>query len=300
MTASSTISGRVDRYPSRQGIRGQITDRIDPVVWGSGPGPLTAEQLASFEADGYLEIPGVFSAQEVGALNDALDLLAADPVVRREERTVVELDSDEVRSVFEVHRDGFFADLCADPRLADVARQVLADDVYIHQSRVNLKPGFRGREFYWHSDFETWHTEDGMPLPRAVSCSVSLTDNHHVNGPLMIITGSHKRFVSCAGETPPDHHRSSLRRQEIGVPSDEHLAELVQQGEIRDCIGPAGSVTFFDCNAMHGSNGNITPYPRRNAFYVYNSVDNGLLEPYAAPARRPNHIASRTFEALPR
>lgn len=299
MTATAPAPA-VDRYPSRQGASGIITDRLDPVVWGNAAGPLTAQQLANFEADGYLQITGVLSAAEVSSLNVALDGLAADPVVRRQDRTIVELDSDEVRSVFEVHREGAFADLCADPRMADVARQLLADDVYIHQSRVNLKPGFRGREFYWHSDFETWHTEDGMPSMRAVSCSVSLTDNHHVNGPLMIIAGSHKRFVSCAGETPPGNHHRSLRRQEIGVPSDEHLEELVSHGAIRDVTGPAGSVTFFDCNAMHGSNGNITPLPRRNAFYVFNSTDNALMEPFAAPARRPTHIASRTFEALPR
>lgn len=299
MTAAAPVTA-IDRYPSRQGASGHITDRLDPVLWGNAAGRLTAQQLADFEADGYVQLTGVLSPVEVAELNAALDELAADPVVRRQDRTIVELDSDEVRSVFDVHRDGAFADLCADPRMADVARQLLADEVYIHQSRVNLKPGFRGREFYWHSDFETWHTEDGMPSMRAVSCSVSLTDNHHVNGPLMIIAGSHKRFVSCAGETPPENHHHSLRRQEIGVPSDAHLEALVAHGAIRDVTGPAGSVTFFDCNAMHGSNGNITPLPRRNAFYVFNSMDNALVEPFAAPARRPTHIASRTFEALTR
>lgn len=300
MTGMATATGPVDRYPSRQGTDGHITDRTDPVLWGDFAGPLTTDQRAAFEADGYLQLNGVLSADEVADLNVALDELAADPVVRGQERSIIELDSDEVRSVFEVHKDGPFGELCADRRLADVARQLLADDVYIHQSRVNLKPGFRGSEFYWHSDFETWHTEDGMPAMRAVSCSVSLTDNDHLNGPLMIIAGSHKLFVSCPGETPPDHHRNSLRRQEIGVPPDEHLTELVERGEIRDCVGPAGSVTFFDCNAMHGSNGNITPMDRRNAFYVFNSMENALVEPFSAPSRRPNHIASRNFEALPR
>jgi ectoine hydroxylase len=62
--------------------------------------------------------------------------------------------------------------------------------------------------------------------------------------------------------------------------------------------GPAGSATFFDCNMMHGSNGNITPSPRVNLFLVYNSVDNALVEPFAAPAPRPTFIASRTFEPV--
>src|SRR3546814_3200003 len=56
--------------------------------------------------------------------------------------------------------------LAADERLAGVARFLLDDTVYIHQSRLNYKPGFQGKEFYWHSDFETWHVEDGMPRMR--------------------------------------------------------------------------------------------------------------------------------------
>jgi ectoine hydroxylase len=46
---------------------------------------------------------------------------------------------------------------------------------------------------------------------------------------------------------------------------------------------------------MHGSNGNITPFARRNVFLVYNSVENALVEPFAAPGRRPEFIAARTF-----
>jgi ectoine hydroxylase len=57
---------------------------------------------------------------------------------------------------------------------------------------------------------------------------------------------------------------------------------------------------MFDCNVMHGSAGNITPYPRCNLFVVYNSVDNTLVAPFAAPAPRPEHVASRDFTPLPR
>lgn len=299
MTATDLDPTRVDRYPSRHGGSASRIDRPDPTVWGDGRGDaLTAEQVAAFDRDGYLHLTGVLSADEVAELYAEVDRLAADPEVRAAERTIVEPDADEVRSVFEIHHDGPLGRLANDLRLVGVARQLLGSDVYIHQSRVNLKPGFRGREFAWHSDFETWHTEDGMPRPRAVSASVALTDNVHTNGPLMVIAGSHRTFVACPGETPPDHHRASLRRQEVGVPDDGSLAALAAEGEIRDVVGPAGSVTFFDCNLMHGSNGNITPMERRNAFLVFNSVENAVEEPFAAPAPRPAHIASRSFEPV--
>src|SRR5699024_4141674 len=114
-----------------------------------------------------------------------------------DERTIVEAQSDEVRSVFDVHRtNAVVKKIANDPRIVARAEQLLGSQVYIHQSRINYKPGFVGKEFSWHSDFETWHAEDGMPEPRAVSISISLTDNYSFNGPLMIMPGSHKKYIS--------------------------------------------------------------------------------------------------------
>src|SRR3546814_15779732 len=88
---------------------------------------------------------------------------------------VTEPQSREIRSIFEIHAQSpVMARLAADARLADVARFLLGDEVYIHQSRLNYKPGFKGREFYWHSDFETWHVEERMPRMRALSMSVTI------------------------------------------------------------------------------------------------------------------------------
>lgn len=54
---------------------------------------------------------------------------------------------------------------------------------------------------------------------------------------------------------------------------------------------------IFDCNTLHASNGNITPFERMNAFFVFNAWSNRLEEPYAAPSPRPEHIAHRKVEA---
>jgi ectoine hydroxylase len=183
--------------------------------------------------------------------------------------------------------------LAEDDRLASIARFILADDVYLHQSRLNYKPGFVGKEFYWHSDFETWHVEDGMPRMRALSMSVLLAPNTPENGPLMVIPGSHRRFCACAGVTPDEHYLTSLKKQEYGVPDTIAIAELAASGGIAAATGEAGTVVVFDCNTMHGSNGNITPFPRANAFFVYNAVSNRLKAPFGTPNPRPEFIATR-------
>ncbi|MCC6490652.1 MAG: ectoine hydroxylase [Candidatus Hydrogenedentes bacterium] len=287
-----------DRYPSRVDRDAQILPRTDPVVYGKH-GPLTPRQLDEYDRNGYCFVESFLSEEEVSVLRGELDSLRTAERVRQSEISITEPSSGAIRSIFAVETvSDIFAGLAADQRILAMVRQILGSDVYIHQSRLNLKPGFAGKEFYWHSDFETWHAEDGMPAMRAVSCSVALTDNLEFNGPLMLMPGSHRHFVQCVGKTPEKHFQTSLKRQEYGVPSCEQLEWLTTQCGIAVPKGPAGSVIFFDCNVMHGSNSNITPYPRSNAFFVYNSIKNTLAEPFSAATQRPWYLANRTPEAI--
>tara|TARA_R100000455_G_C6240362_1_gene99456 strand:- start:503 stop:940 length:438 start_codon:yes stop_codon:yes gene_type:complete len=128
---------------------------------------------------------------------------------------------------------------------------------------------------------------------RAVSCSILLTDNNECNGPLMLIPGSHQQFISCQGVTPENHYKQSLKKQEFGVPDPISLQLLVEQGGIQPVLAKAGSVIFFECNTMHGSASNISPWPRANLFMVYNSIENTLEEPKYGLKPRPEYIATR-------
>lgn len=287
---------REDRYPSRVEPVPRFLERKDPTVYGKPEdGPLSANQLTAYGAEGVLAFPGFFSPAEIAPAIRELETLRANPRVRSLPEAVIEPDSDVLRSIFAVHvHDDVLRALCHHPQVVAIARQLLGSEVYMHQSRVNYKPGFSGREFYWHSDFETWHVEDGMPAMRAVSCSISLTENFEHNGPLMVIPGSHKHYVTCVGETPAEHYKQSLRRQQYGVPDPESLAKLVDEGGIRAIKGPPGSITFFECNLMHGSASNITPFPRHNLFMVFNSVENRLVDPFCGLAPRPAHVAERS------
>jgi ectoine hydroxylase len=286
-----------DPYPTRKASEPALLYRTDPVVHGGpGDGPIDAETLTSFEENGFLSVEALLRPEEVERYRAELRRLSTDEAILRDDRTVTEPGSDEVRSIFQVHTiSEVFAELVADSRVVGRARQILGSDVYVHQSRVNYKPGFKGKDFYWHSDFETWHAEDGMPRMRAVSISIALTENFVHNGALMIMPGSHRTFVSCVGETPADHYKESLRGQEIGTPDPDSLSILANKHGIDLFTGPAGSATMFDCNCMHGSNGNITPFPRSNVFIVFNSVENACVDPFAAPSRRPDFIAARDF-----
>jgi ectoine hydroxylase len=286
-----------DVYPTRLEEGFSTLPRQDKVVWGTAAdGPMDQQTLDSYDERGYLTIPDLITPEEVAELRAELHRLSNDPETRADERTIIEPASQEVRSIFEVHRTSVVvARLAADPRVVGLARQVLGSDVYIHQSRINFKPGFGGGDFYWHSDFETWHAEDGLPRMRTASISISLTDNHSFNGPLMIMPGTHKTYVACGGATPEDNYKSSLVMQGAGTPDQETVTKMADTYGIDVLAGAAGSAVMFDCNCMHGSNGNITPYPRSNVFLVFNSVENTAVEPFSAPSPRPTFIGARDF-----
>lgn len=286
-----------DVYPSRVYSKPKILPRLDPVVYSakSVSGPLTSGQLEFYEKNGYLFIENFFAEKEIEIYRKELRRLAEEGKSSGKPEVIIEPESEEVRSVFAVHRDcETFAQLACDRRLVGIAKQILGSDVYIHQSRINFKPGFKGKEFYWHSDFETWHVEDGMPAMRALSCSILLTDNDASNGPLMLVPGSHRTFLVCPGKTPDNHYKHSLRKQEVGVPDSFSLSLMIEEcGGVEVVEAKAGSVIFFDCNTMHGSASNISPWPRANAFFVYNSVENTLEAPKYGLEPRPEYLAHR-------
>ncbi len=284
-----------DLYPSRRDALPQWLQRSDPTVWGKPAGGFSTAERREVEDRGFLALPGFFEPGRVEVLSRVAARLRRLDDGDHGPEIIIEPGSRAVRSVFDVHRSSPVIDrLVRDPRLLARVSEILGGEVYVHQSRINYKPAFRGKDFYWHSDFETWHVEDGMPRMRALSCVVNLTENTPHNGPLMVIPGSHRTFISCVGATPQDHHLSSLKDQKYGVPDEGSLERLARDHGIEAPTGPAGSVLLFDCNLMHGSSSNITPFARTNVFIVYNSVENRLLPPFGAPRPRPDFLANRT------
>jgi len=292
-----------DLYPTRRNEE-VIIDRREPVVYGApdshNSNALSADQLATYESDGFIIIPNVFSAHEVDFMVREYETLAFNHDLQGREELVFEPESNELRSIFNPQRfSPLFDRISRDQRIKDKAQQILDSDVYIHQARINIKRGIHGKSFPWHSDFETWHAEDGLPRMRVLTAWIMLTENTPFNGPLFLVPGSHKQFVGCVGETPKEHHKASLRQQKYGVPSLNALNSLMDSDKLAGAFGKPGTLVFHEGNVMHGSPDNITPWPRTNLFFVYNSIHNTpASKPFAAPDFRPEFLASQNFTPL--
>ena len=260
---------------------------------------LDAAQLERYERDGFLLLEDLLSPGEVRALAAEVERMTRDPSIMRREEAITEPGSNAVRSIFMVHvLNPVLARLTRDPRLVNVARQILGSEVYVHQSRANMKPGFRA----------------GVLLAFGLR-DLARRGQHarHAGAELLGAADRQQRqqrpVDAGAGFAPAVHFlrrpdaqqtlQAVAQEGEYGVPDPVSLQLLVEQGGIQAMTAKAGSVVFFDCNTMHGSNSNISPWPRANVFMVYNSMENTLGPPKYGLTPRPEHIATRkAFKAV--
>ena len=247
---------------------------------------LNGTQIAEFEERGYLFFPNLLDAKEVAALQSTLPEIMNRPgpeVIRETGDPTV------ARLVFGAHVFSEpFRRLSLRPNLLHPVRQLLGDEVYLHQSRLNPKQGFgHGAAWDWHQDYPPWHAIDGMPEPKAMNYAVFLDDVNEFNGPIAFIPSSHRQGELASeaevlpGITP------------LYTMNTETIATLAEANGIVSPKGPAGSAVFFDSCMAHTSTPNISPWPRNIVYLTCNRTDNFIRTP-----TRPHYYAGNDFEAI--
>ena len=229
---------------------------------------LTDGQLEEYRQRGYLLVPELLSSAEVRCLSEALPDILARPgpeVVREEDDTAARL-------VFGAHLYSEpFAALARLPKVLGPSQQLIGEPVYLHQSRINPKEGFaESSGWEWHQDYPPWHAVDGMPEPRCVMTSVFLDDCTAATSPLLVVPSSHGHGLIDSYRPDPEARGALLYH--LGR---DTVASLAEENGIEPLLGPAGSVAFVNCNLVHGSANNVSPWRRAIAYLIYNACSNG-------------------------
>src|SRR5271170_7997109 len=125
---------------------------------------------------GFVVLPRAFAFDEIAWVRDEARVVA----LRRRPRGRVAGDepwADEAPdgTIYGAHlSEPAFRKLAAHPRILDAARQLLGDDVYIHQSRLVPRLAESPSDVSWRRDFATWSAVDSMPTPRALTAAIVL------------------------------------------------------------------------------------------------------------------------------
>ncbi|WP_426437484.1 phytanoyl-CoA dioxygenase family protein [Bradyrhizobium genosp. P] len=244
---------------------------------------LTPQQIEHFNREGWLFLPELFSQEEVDFLaREAVSIYDANrPEVWREK-------SGAPRTAFAAHLyNEAFGLLGAHPRMIDPIEQLFGEKVYMHQFKINAKAAFTGDVWQWHQDYGTWKRDDGMPEPRAMNIAIFLDEVMPINGPLMLVPQS-----QTAGDLKASHDLATTSYP-LWTLDEDTVTRLVKQGGIVAPTGKPGGMLMFHGNLVHGSSGNITPYPRKIVYLTLNAVSNYIRTP-----TRPEYIAHRDFTPI--
>ncbi len=244
---------------------------------------LSDQQVRHFNEEGYLFLPETFTPDECAVLREE-----AESVYRQQRPEIWREKSGAPRTAFAAHLyNHAFGLLARHPRMIGPVQQLFGEPVYMHQFKINAKASFTGDVWQWHQDYGTWARDDGMPEPRAMNIAVFLDEVMPINGPLMLVPRSHTEGVLEAG------HDVTTTSYPLWTLDEDTVTRLVQRGGIVAPTGKPGGLLMFHGNLVHGSAGNITPYPRKIVYLTLNAVSNYIRTP-----TRPEWIAHTDFAPI--
>lgn len=250
---------------------------------------LSPENINQFNDEGYLFFPELFSKKEIAKLQNEVPKILArtGPEIIREK-----MDNKVARLAFGVHSYSEpYNRMMLHPRMLEPVKQLLNDDVYLHQSRLNPKYGFGyGGGWDWHQDYPPFKYIDGMRDPKCIMASIFIDDCTPVTSPLLVIPGSHKN-----GLIESKLHEDAKKDGGYALHHIDNntLKNLANESTIEPVMGPAGSVAFVICTLVHGSGNNVSPWRRAILYMNYNTVSNACTE-----ASRPWFQNNRDFTPL--
>ncbi|MFI6919985.1 phytanoyl-CoA dioxygenase family protein [Nonomuraea spiralis] len=252
---------------------------------------LTSQQIEDYRRAGFIFQPGVLEASDVELLRSEAEKELAQDTPRR----TVEADTGLPYRVHGSHmHNELFARFVRHPQVLGIARQLLDDDVYVHQFKINKKRAFQGEIWRWHQDFMFWHNEDQMPEPRALTVAVFLDEVTEFNGPLIVVPGGHSDGLIATAAKNDGWESTLTNNLKYSLESSERMQTLVDQHGLVAPKGPQGSLLWFHCSIPHGSAQNMSPINRSLLLLSYNAVSNAL----PAPSPRPEWLVGRDFSPL--
>ncbi len=231
---------------------------------------LTKEQLNLYDEDGFIILHGILAPAELELLQTDAEILRT-PKRGHPDANVYEKDGKSLRAAWAVEKDSKGCFLASRlPRLFGPVRQIVGEDTYLYQSRLNYKVAGSGDVFQWHQDYGSW-VEDGVPEGGhrdMLTILIMLDDTREESGPLRFIPGSHKEGLIRS------EYDTSTTSYALHVVPDPVIERLLGGDKPFQCTGRAGTVVIFSGGLVHGSQQNRTDHDRRNLYFAYNRHTN--------------------------
>lgn len=235
--------------------------------------PLSAQQTAQFEADGFLLIPELLDAEETELLITAA---RQDGKIQEHAFGVDDREGKTSRlSLWNHPGDDIWGCVSRSQRIVGAMEQLLGGEVYHYHSKMMLKEPRVGGAWEWHQDYGYWYS-NGCLYPYMASCLIALDRASRANGCLQVLRGSHHLgridHGMYGGQTCAD---------------PERVEAIAQRLELVYCEMAPGAGLFFHSNLLHRSDANTSEHSRWSLICCYNAVRNDPVKAHHHPGVTP-------------
>ena len=234
--------------------------------------PLSAAQIAAFETDGYLLLPGLVSTAECAQMVAVTNKHLQDAIAPLEYESEVgyagaptSLDSLGGRTARRLrdayHRDASYRQWAVNPVLVAMLTQVLDEPVCLtlaHHNCVMTKHPHFGTATGWHRDIRYW----SFARNALISVWLALDSETENNGGLRFIPGSHRFDIQPSQMDDLDFLRPDVAENQA----------LFAQG-IALNLNP-GDVVFFHSGLFHAAGRNNSPSIKESVVFAYHGFSN--------------------------
>ncbi len=230
------------------------------------PSIFTPAQRADYDRDGYVIVPSLFSATEIGLMREAME---QDPHLRASLYERKDAQGKSTRMALWNHPgDSVYGLAARTHRIVDTMEDMLGGEVYHYHSKLTAKEPLDGGAWEWHQDYGYWY-HNGCMFPTMGSVMVALDRANRENGCLQVLKGSHLAGRVDHGVLPGEQVGADMRRVE----------QMLTQMELVYVELEPGDGLFFHANLMHRSDQNRSPNRRWTVLFCFNAARNN---PYLA------------------
>ena len=250
--------------------------------------PLTTQQIAQFQQDGYLLVEKLLDAEEVGLLQTAA---RADARMRESAMSVADTSGRSTNlSLWNHPGDDVYGMVARSERVVDSMEQLLGDEVYHYHSKMSAKEPKVGGAWEWHQDYGYWY-QNGCLWPDMASVFIAVDACTRENGCLQVLRGSH-----LLGRI----EHGTFGEQTGADP--ERVDAAAQRLELIYCEMAAGAGLYFHANLLHRSDANLSDQPRWGLICCYNTRHNDPYKqahhPGYTPLEKVSHEAIKQMGAI--
>jgi ectoine hydroxylase-related dioxygenase (phytanoyl-CoA dioxygenase family) len=227
---------------------------------------LTDEQVASYQRDGYVAVPGVLDAAQVEALRRITDAFVERSRGVMKSDAVFDLDPRHTAAAPVLRRiknpadnDPLYRWVAFESPIPDIVTQLLGPSIRFHHSKLNMKGSLLGAAVEVHQDAAFYpHSNDDV-----LAVGLLLDDATAANGAMAVLPESHRG---------PIHTHYDSQGRFVGCMRDDEVARLDRSRAVLLEL-PAGSIHIHHYRLVHWSAPNTSTAERRLLINSYTAAD---------------------------